>query len=358
MGDVPALADSILELGLLQPIGVTPDKKLIFGSRRIAAHRHIGRSMIEYREVAIDTIASGACAENEIRKDFTLAERVAIYKTLNRDKVGGDRKSKNHCQDIGNDPKKPLGRDDASRKAGLGNHTSAQEAERVFTTGIPSLQAAVDNKEISINNGYLIARQPTGEQVRIMALPGAERVVALTRLREAVRASSKAKKTRDAAKAGAKKTSRNVIHMPTYNPNRNPLTDEERGIPPRETWDEPDPDRPGLNRIQGYTAKHGHVHIMPLARRQAQDRRAAAADLGTRLRDLDKAVQAFLGGDKPLVTAADLADVLTMPSKDTGMIIPRITERMAVLRASCDTLADYLDTVDAVLNREGREETA
>jgi hypothetical protein len=295
-----------------------------------------------------------------MRKAFTISERVAILRSMdNRVKTGRPKKTCQYIDKFSDTAIKLLDRDDATRKAGLGNHTTAYEAEKVVDEGIIELVAAVDNKDISVHNAFIIAREPEDAQARIMALPGEQRKAAIARLRETHRERTAAKKV--AKKSGKKPvrgSARNVIHMPTYNPNRNPLTDEERGIPPRETWDEPDPDRPGLNRIQGYTAKHGHVHIMPLARRQAQDRRAAAADLGTRLRDLDKAVQAFLGGDKPLVTAADLADVLTMPSKDTGMIIPRITERMAVLRASCDTLADYLDTVDAVLNREGREETA
>ena len=48
MGNLQALAKSIELHGLLQPIGVTPDKQLVFGERRIRAVQEIlGRSEIE-----------------------------------------------------------------------------------------------------------------------------------------------------------------------------------------------------------------------------------------------------------------------------------------------------------------------
>lgn len=37
MGDLKSLAQSIKEEGLLQPVGVTSDMKLVFGERRLRA---------------------------------------------------------------------------------------------------------------------------------------------------------------------------------------------------------------------------------------------------------------------------------------------------------------------------------
>jgi ParB family chromosome partitioning protein len=42
MGDVDGLARSIADVGLLHPIVVTPDGKLIAGERRLAACRQLG----------------------------------------------------------------------------------------------------------------------------------------------------------------------------------------------------------------------------------------------------------------------------------------------------------------------------
>ena len=41
-GDIQALADSIAEVGLLQPVTITPDGVLICGARRLAALKHLG----------------------------------------------------------------------------------------------------------------------------------------------------------------------------------------------------------------------------------------------------------------------------------------------------------------------------
>ena len=42
VGDVASLAASIEDLGLLQPIVITSDKRLICGARRLAACRQLG----------------------------------------------------------------------------------------------------------------------------------------------------------------------------------------------------------------------------------------------------------------------------------------------------------------------------
>ncbi len=54
MGDIEALACSIEEVGLLQPIGITPDNELVFGERRLRAYRNVlGRKTIPARIVDV-----------------------------------------------------------------------------------------------------------------------------------------------------------------------------------------------------------------------------------------------------------------------------------------------------------------
>jgi hypothetical protein len=45
-GDIGALARSIEEVGLLQPIGITPGGVLLFGERRLRAFQLLGRTRI------------------------------------------------------------------------------------------------------------------------------------------------------------------------------------------------------------------------------------------------------------------------------------------------------------------------
>jgi ParB family chromosome partitioning protein len=84
LGDVTALAESIAEVGLLQPIAVTFDGHLIAGERRLRAVEMLGWKTIPYTPIPInlDQIVRGEFAENTCRKDFTLSEAVAIKRAL------------------------------------------------------------------------------------------------------------------------------------------------------------------------------------------------------------------------------------------------------------------------------------
>src|SRR4051812_19788247 len=90
-GDIDALARSIEAEGLLQPIGITPDSMLVFGERRIRAFQLLGREDISARVVNVSSIAAGEWTENELRKNFTPSEIVAIVETI-RGYKGDDEK--------------------------------------------------------------------------------------------------------------------------------------------------------------------------------------------------------------------------------------------------------------------------
>ena len=79
MGDIGALAASIEDVGLLQPIGITPSFDLVFGERRLEAFKELGRNKIPARFIDIEAIARGERAENMVRKDFTPGEAVAVW---------------------------------------------------------------------------------------------------------------------------------------------------------------------------------------------------------------------------------------------------------------------------------------
>jgi len=82
LGDIEGLAASINELGLLQPVVVRPDGRLIAGERRLAAAKFIGWNEIPIRVIDLDAVVRGEFAENTCRKDFTLSEAVAIKRAL------------------------------------------------------------------------------------------------------------------------------------------------------------------------------------------------------------------------------------------------------------------------------------
>jgi N6-adenosine-specific RNA methylase IME4 len=81
-GDVDALARSIEAVGLLHPIVVRPDGRLIAGARRLHAFKQLGRDKIPVTVVDLEKIVLGEYAENSERKDFTILEAVEIKRAL------------------------------------------------------------------------------------------------------------------------------------------------------------------------------------------------------------------------------------------------------------------------------------
>ncbi|KKM98960.1 hypothetical protein LCGC14_1152630 [marine sediment metagenome] len=78
MGDIGPLVDSINEIGLLHPIVVTPQKKLIAGLRRIKAFQQMKQTTIPCHVVNLEKVILGERDENLVRKAFTPSEEVAI----------------------------------------------------------------------------------------------------------------------------------------------------------------------------------------------------------------------------------------------------------------------------------------
>ena len=82
MGDLDALAASIQTLGLMHPPGVTPDGLLIFGHRRIQACTQLGMTSVPVRVMDVADLLSAERDENEVRKDFTPSEAVAVARAI------------------------------------------------------------------------------------------------------------------------------------------------------------------------------------------------------------------------------------------------------------------------------------
>ena len=82
LGDIKPLAASLNEIGLMQPVVITPDRRLIAGALRIAAAKHLGWKHIPVTVLNLDNILAGEFAENAYRKNFTLSESVAIAEAL------------------------------------------------------------------------------------------------------------------------------------------------------------------------------------------------------------------------------------------------------------------------------------
>jgi N6-adenosine-specific RNA methylase IME4 len=83
-GGVDALAASIDAVGLLQPPGITPAGRLLWGECRLRACRSLGWAEIPVavRDVDPGDMVAVEAAENFARKNFTLSEAVAIKRAM------------------------------------------------------------------------------------------------------------------------------------------------------------------------------------------------------------------------------------------------------------------------------------
>jgi N6-adenosine-specific RNA methylase IME4/ParB-like chromosome segregation protein Spo0J len=123
LGDIPALAASIKEHGLLHPIVVTSDHVLIVGQRRLLACESLGWVSIPAHVIDLDNPVGAELDENDKRMDFRPSERVAIAKALDdhERKKAKERQSKAGPQE-GRGKKK-------SGSTGSGNFPEAVESQ-------------------------------------------------------------------------------------------------------------------------------------------------------------------------------------------------------------------------------------
>jgi len=125
IGDLDGLAASMAELGLLQPIVVRPDGKLIAGERRLRAAKQLGWTEIPINVVDLGAVVRGEFAENVCRKDFTPSELVAIGQEVERSERESARARKAHDGRPGKLPERQTGdaRDKVAAQLGISGRT-------------------------------------------------------------------------------------------------------------------------------------------------------------------------------------------------------------------------------------------
>ena len=152
MGDIEGLAKSIKEQGLLQAVGITEKKELVFGYRRMKAVELLGWKNIDVRVVDTTSILEGELTENEVRKEFTVSERVAIGLALEEliGKRQGQRTDlEQPLQELAEVKKGEVTRDIAAKKAGFKSGESYRQAKRVIAEA-PDLAEKVDAGKMPI----------------------------------------------------------------------------------------------------------------------------------------------------------------------------------------------------------------
>jgi hypothetical protein len=186
MGDLEALAVSISTVGLLHPPVVTKEGVLVCGERRFRAMREIlGWKTIPVIVFEVSSIVEGEYAENEIRKNFTPSERVAIGKAIEAEigKRQGQRTDKGlpvNCAEV--EPGVET-REVAAAKAGFDSASTYERAKRVVEKAVDEVVAQMDSGDLSISAAAVIAEQPPERQIEIAQLPKEEKKAEVRKLR-------------------------------------------------------------------------------------------------------------------------------------------------------------------------------
>lgn len=172
MGDIDALAESIKSIGLLQPVVVDSNGKLVSGERRLRAAKLLKWDDIPVHVVdGIDGAMQRLCAErdeNTCRKAFTVTEAVALGKSLEKlerpkakerqGSPGKPRTTQNDCS--GNLPEQSRGQTRDKVGAALGMSGSTYEhAKAVVDSGDEELIAELDKGKVNSAYRKLKAKQ-------------------------------------------------------------------------------------------------------------------------------------------------------------------------------------------------------
>jgi hypothetical protein len=145
----------------------------------------LGWKTIPVIVLEVSSIVEGEYAENEIRKDFTPSERVAIGRAIEAEigKRQGQRTDKGlpvNCTEV--EPGVET-RDVAAAKAGFDSASTYERAKRVVEKAVDEVVAQMDAGDLSISAAAVIAEQPPERQVEIARLPEQERKAEVRKLR-------------------------------------------------------------------------------------------------------------------------------------------------------------------------------
>lgn len=82
LGNLHLLAESMATVGLLHPVVITPDNRLVAGARRLAAAQALGWTEIQVRVIDLPSLLQAEHDENVLREPFLPTEAVAIGRAL------------------------------------------------------------------------------------------------------------------------------------------------------------------------------------------------------------------------------------------------------------------------------------
>ncbi|MBE3093920.1 MAG: radical SAM protein [Actinobacteria bacterium] len=179
LGDIDSLAESIKDRGLLHPIGITKDKQLKYGERRLEALKKLGikelTEGIHYIVKDTDDIKADERHENIKREPFTPEEAVKVWQ--DEESYQGERTDLELGSDSERSPRK-IAR--ASKITGYSTD-SLSKAKQVVESGDRELIDKM-NKGMSIDEVYRKVKQKSFDESK--SIPTSEREIPKSGTRE------------------------------------------------------------------------------------------------------------------------------------------------------------------------------
>lgn len=160
-GDVQNLADDIQAHGLINPVTVTSDLKLLAGERRLRAMKSLDFKQVEVRVINVvdeQHALEIEISENIFRKDFSKIERIDCAKRLERIESVKAKERQGTRTDIMQNfaqCKEGTTRDLVAKKIGIGSGETYRKEKFIVENADPELLAKWDIGEISTNKAYL-----------------------------------------------------------------------------------------------------------------------------------------------------------------------------------------------------------
>lgn len=162
IGWLDSLERSIEKHGVLQPIGITAEKVLVFGERRLRACINLGIEEVPCRVIDVNpddpaTYLKMERDENNERRDFTPEEKIAIASAIEAKlagRVGRPSENEANVSLI-----KGKSHEIAAASVGMGKDTY-RKAKTVFSEADEATKEAVNNGEKSIHKAYVETKKP------------------------------------------------------------------------------------------------------------------------------------------------------------------------------------------------------
>lgn len=198
-GSIRDLADSIAEIGLLNPVTINQDHTLIAGLHRLEAAKLLGWTEIECVVIGLDGLRAELAEidENFVRSDLTpiefgelLLRRKEIYETLHPEtKNGGDRKSHDiRTSKCRSDSAKPFTQDTAE-KLGVSRSTVERQV-RIARNLTPETKDIIwgSNALVTRKDALALSRLEPGPQAEAASLLAAGKIQSVKEYAPPVRA--------------------------------------------------------------------------------------------------------------------------------------------------------------------------